>query len=44
MKAEQMKEQRKFMERIVITVVLTVILAIGGAGLWYFADFLKELK
>jgi hypothetical protein len=27
MKAEQMKEQRKFMERIVITVVLTVILA-----------------
>jgi hypothetical protein len=44
MKAEQMKEQRKFMERIVITVVLTVILALGGAGLWYFADFLKELK
>jgi hypothetical protein len=44
MKAEQMKEQRKFMERIVLTVVLTVILAVGGAGLWYWANYLKDLQ
>ena len=44
MKAEQMEEQRKFIERIAIVVLLTIILSVGIAGLWYWADYLKELK
>ena len=43
MKAAQMAEQRRFIERIVLTIVITAILALGGAGLWYWASYLKGL-
>ena len=44
MKAAQMEEQQKFIERLVLIVVLTVIVGLGGAALWYWADYLKDLS
>jgi CHASE3 domain sensor protein len=44
MKAAQMEEQQKFIERLVLIVVVTAIVALGGAALWYWADYLKDLS